>query len=228
MRIEMTGRGPALAMTRAALAGLALLLAAGLAGCTTVEGTNAMTDVGTFEREVMTSTLQGLGAVPQDEKQPLVNKRGPLVMPKTNGNLPSPQSPAAETAAIPADSNMVQIDTAGLSQEDIDRFRHARVVDLRSLSGRPLTEAEAKQLTAKFRGAQIKGTRPLTLPPDEYFTVVNGQDMVCMAENGDLVSLNDKRCPKAVKQALGPRSAGAGSIGTGGPDATLSKDEITN
>src|SRR5690348_338353 len=120
MRIEMTGRGPALAMARAALAGAALLMAASLGACTTVEGNNAMTDVGTFEREVMTSTLQGLGAVPQETKEPLVNKRGPLVMPKNTASLPAPQAAEAEKAALPADSNMVQIDTAGLSQEDIN------------------------------------------------------------------------------------------------------------
>ena len=49
---------------------LPLLLSAGLGACTTVEGTNALTDVGTFEREVATETLKGLGMVPQETKKP--------------------------------------------------------------------------------------------------------------------------------------------------------------
>ncbi len=204
MQIELTGRRPVLATTRGILFGAALLLAGGLAGCTTVEGTNAMTDPGTFEREVMTSTLQGLGAVPQETKEPLVTKRGPLVMPKNTASLPRPAT--VQPDAIPTDSASVQIDASGLTDDDLRRLRNARVVDLRSLSGRPLTDVEAKQLTAKFQGAQVNAKRPLTLPPDEYFTVVNGQDMVCMADNGDLVPLSDKRCPPAVRQALG-RSA---------------------
>jgi hypothetical protein len=97
----------------------------------------------------------------------------------------------------------VQIDTAGLSDEDLKRLRNARVVDLRTLSGRPLTDAEAKQLTARMTAAQLKsGPRPLYLPPDEYFTVVGGKDTVCLAKNGDLVPLNDESCPPEIRKAL--------------------------
>jgi hypothetical protein len=200
MRFELTGRWPA-KVTRGAAAALALLLAAELGACTTVEGTNAMTDFPTFEREVMTSTLQGLGAVPQETKPELGgSRRGPLVMPKQTASLPPPVT--ATPGVLPVDSDNVQINTAGLTDEDLTRLKHARVVDLRTLAGRPLTETETRQLTANFQGAQIPGKRSLIIPPDEYFTVVNGQDMVCMAENGDIVPLNDKRCPPAVKRAL--------------------------
>ena len=40
-----------------------LLVSLGLSACTTTEGTNAFSDFGTFEREVMTSTAQGVGLV---------------------------------------------------------------------------------------------------------------------------------------------------------------------
>ena len=200
MRFELTGRWPAKALTRGVVAGIALLLAGGLGACTTVEGTNAMTDFPTFEREVMTSTLQGLGAVPQETKPELGTRRGPLVMPKQTASLPPPVT--ATPSVLPRDSDTVEINTAGLTDEDLARLRHARVVDLRTLSGRPLTADETRQLTARFQGAQIQGKRSLIIPPDEYFTVVIGQDMVCMAEIGDLVPLNDKRCPPAIKRAL--------------------------
>jgi hypothetical protein len=201
MRFELTGQGPAKALIRGAAAALVLALAGGLGACTTIEGTNAMTDFGTFEREVMTSTLQGLGAVEQETKPELGgSRRGPLVMPKQTASLPAPVT--ANPDILPRDSDEVQINTAGLSDQDLTRLKRARVVDLRSLSGRPLTEEETRQLTARFQGAQVPAKRSLLIPPDEYFTVVNGQDMVCMAENGDIVPLSDKRCPPAVKRAL--------------------------
>jgi hypothetical protein len=175
----------------------------------------------------MTSTLQGLGAVPQETKPELGTRRGPLVMPKQTANLPAPVTPTPDV--LPKDSDAVQINTAGLTDEDIRRLKHARVVDLRTMAGRPLTDTETRQLTARFQGAQIKGQRSLIIPPDEYFTVVNGQDLVCMAENGDIVPLNDRRCPPAIKRALGPASAGPATLlGTGGPDAKLTDDEIGN
>lgn len=225
MRIEVTGRRPAaLAMTRAvvvprkgaglnrskairaAVAAFALVATAGLGACTTVEGTNAMTDPGTFEREVMTSTLQGLGAVPQETKEPLVSHRGPLVLPKTNASLPPPQTTVAE-AKLPTDSNSVQVDLSQLSKADLERLRKARVVDLRTAAGRPLTEEETRQVTARFQGAQVKGKRSLIIPPDDYFTVVNGTELICLAEDGKtLVSLSDRRCPTAIRRALGPKA----------------------
>lgn len=212
MRSVSTGRRPAVpAVTRTGLFSLALVVGLGLSACTTTEGTNAMTDFGTFEREVMTSTLQGFGVIDRAEKEETNQRRAPLVMPKTTA-LPPPTE-ETKVAMLPEDSDNVQLDTSNLSEQDIKRLRNARVVDLRTLSGRPLTDTEAKQLTARMTAAQLKsGPRPLYLPPDEYFTTVRGQDMVCLAPNGDLVSLNDKACPDEIRRALSrpaPRGAGA-------------------
>jgi hypothetical protein len=224
---EMTGRRTAtLATGRAAMAGMALLLAGGLGACTTVEGTNAMTDFGTFERDVMTSTLQGLGAVPQESKPPLATARGPLVLPKPNATVQPPTQAAREAALLPEDSDNVEIDTASLSQADIDRLKHARVADLRTTSGRPLTDAETRQLLARFKGTVVQGKRSLIFPPDEYFTAVNGKDMVCLAENGDLVPIGDRRCPPTIQRALGIRGAGVPQLLGSGPSEHLTANEI--
>lgn len=189
---------------RLVLCALTLGLVTALQACTTVEGTNALTDIGTFEREVMTSTLQGVGIVDKPAaKEPLAGHRAPLVLPKQTETLPAPQESVAE-AALPTDSDTVQIDMTGLTEEDLRRLRNARVVDLRSLSGRPLTEVEARQLTARMKAARV-GTaqRSLIIPPDEYFTTVKGEDYVCLAANGELVPVSDPACPPAIKKALG-------------------------
>ena len=185
----------------AALAVSASLLA--LSACTTVEGTNAMTDVGTFEREVMTETLKGMGVIPRTEKPELATQRAPLVLPKDGSALPPPVD-EADAAEIPADSDIVQIDTASLTREELRLLRNARVVDMRSVSGRPLTETEAKQLTARMVMAKnYTGPRPLTLPPDEYFTTnAQGNALVCLAGNGELVSVTDPACPAEIRRAL--------------------------
>ncbi len=196
----LTGRRPVLS---AAGFVLALFGAGLLSACTTIEGTNAMTDFGTFEREVMTSTLQGLGAVPQEEKEQTASRRAPLVIPRSTNALPAPQPSSA--GAIPVDSNAPQIDTAGLSEDDLRRLRNARVVDLRTLSGRPLTEEESRQLTAQMSAQRLPGRtgRSLYVPPDEYFfTTARGEDLICLATNGDLVSVNDAACPPAIRRAL--------------------------
>lgn len=197
------------AKTRTARAGRRLVglagivaIAVGLSACTTVEGTNALTDVGTFEREVMTSTLVGLGVVPKGEKAETNQRRGPLVLPK-DGASPPPPSDGKKVAAIPVDSDTVQIDMRGMTEADLKRLRNARVVDLTSASGRPLTEQEARQLTARMKDARmVTGKRPIYLPPEEYFTVVNGRDTVCLARNGDIVPLDDKACPAEIRRAL--------------------------
>jgi hypothetical protein len=220
MRSDSYGRRPAvLAVTRTGLLAVVLLAALSVSACTTTEGTNAMTDVGTFEREVMTSTLQGLGMIERQEKEETNTRRAPLVLPKT-ASLPAPVEDT-KAAMLPADSSNVQIDTAGLSEEDMSRLRNARVVDLRTLAGRPLTDVEARQLTARMTAAQIKsGPRPLYLPPEDYFTVVAGKDTVCLAKNGDLVPLNDKSCPEEIRKALKATASGRapqspGLLGTG-------------
>lgn len=184
----------------ATVAGAALLT---LGACTTVEGTNAFTDVGTFEREVMTSTLQGVGIIPQENKPELQSPRAPLVLPGSSDTLPPPTE--SRVAELPEDSDSVQIDATGISEADLQRLRNARVVDIRSTSGRPLTAEETRQLQARMQGGGIstrQGARPLYLPPDEYFTTVNNQDLVCLAPNGDLVPLNDPACPPSIRAAL--------------------------
>ena len=226
MRIDLTGRSAAIAaVTRIGLIALAL---ATLSACTTTEGTNAMGDFGTFEREVMTETLVGLGGIPREQKEEPKTPRAPLVLPKDTKSLPAPTT-ETKLAQLPEDSSKVQIDTSGMSEADISRLRNARVVDLRTLSGRPLTDAEAKQLTARMTAARLKpAARPLYLPPEEYFTTVSGTDMVCATKKGDLVPLDHKDCPKEIRDALkrpavqsaGGTDAGLGSSGKLGDDFT--------
>jgi hypothetical protein len=201
----VSGRRPALkAVSRAGLLSLALILPAVLAGCTTTEGTNAFSDVATFERDVAIDTMQGMGMMDREKKDENIQPRGPLVLPK-DGSLPPPVDAKTDSAdaLLPTDSKNAQIDARNLSDEDIKRLRNARVVDLNTLNGRPLTDAEVKQLTGKFQGARISaGARPLYLPPAEYFTTVKGKDTVCLAANGELVPLDDKACPPEVRKAL--------------------------
>lgn len=186
------------------VASIALLLAVGLGACTTVEGTNAFTSFDTFEREVATETLKGLGMMERETKETIKTARAPLALPKDPTAMPQPTK--ENPHLIPQDSDKVRIDVSGLTDEDMSRLRRARVVDLRSLSGRPLTDAEAAKLTARMRAANVSITenssRPLYLPPEEYFTTVNDQEFICLAENGDLVSLNDPACPAEIRSAL--------------------------
>jgi hypothetical protein len=206
MRNDLTGRPSAVvAATRAGLLSLALAAGLALSGCTTTEGTNAMTDFGTFEREVMTETLVGLGGIPREQKVEPKTPRAPLVMPKDTNSLPAPTVETA-SAALPEDSDKVQIDATGLTDADISRLRNAKVVDLRTLSGRPLTDKEAQILTARMTAAQLKpGARPLYLPPDEYFTTVAGTDLVCATKSGELVPLDSKQCPEEIRKAMNAR-----------------------
>jgi hypothetical protein len=223
MRNGLTGQISALSTAyRAGLAALGLVATLALAACTTVEGGNALTDFGTFEREVMNTTARGIGLIPNDSsKEDLTAARAPLVLPRDQTALPTPstQSPNAQ---LPQDSSKVRIDTANLSAADIENLRNARVVDLRSLSGRPLTEAEITQMTARMRAANMavtgNSTRPLYLPPAEYFTRVGDAQLVCRAANGDLVSIRDDRCPVEVRRAL---QASGNTPGSGVPGAQL-------
>jgi hypothetical protein len=225
MRNGLTGQRAALsAATRAGLVALGLLMTAGLAACTTVEGTNAMTDFGTFEREVMMTTARGVGLVPGEApKDEPTNARAPLVLPKSTAALPPPSTSLA--SQLPADSDRVQLDTSNLTEEDMRRLRNARVVDLRSLSGRPLTESEAKALTARMRAGNMavstNTTRPLYLPPDEYFTRVGQAELVCMNANNQLVSLADPSCPDEVRRALRPQGPGSSGSNSANMDATF-------
>lgn len=215
MRIDLTRRSPAIAaVTRAALLSLALVAGFALSACTTTEGTNAMGDFGTFEREVMTETLVGLGGIPRVEKEEPKTPRAPLVLPRDTKSLPAPTTQTA-SAQLPEDSDKVQIDATGLSEADLSRLRNAKVVDLRTLSGRPLTDQEAQILTARMTAAQLKpGARPLYLPPDEYFTTVAGTELVCATKSGELVPLDSKDCPEEIRKAM----ARSGPVSAGGTD----------
>lgn len=222
-------------LTRAGLFSLGLLLMAGLAGCTTAEGTNAMTDFGTFEREVMTSTARGVGLVPgETPKADLTQARAPLVLPKDASQLPPPTVAMADQ--LPVDSNAVQIDASNLSEADLARLRNARVVDMQTIAGRPLTETEARQLTARMRAANvgITGTakRPIYMPPADYFTRVGDADLVCRAANGTIVNLNDPACPedvrKAIKAAMSRPVAGVTAPASEGMLGEFGKSSSTN
>ena len=199
----LTGRRPVSgALTRGGLLAASLVLALGLGACTTTEGTNALTDIATFEREVAIETMQGMGMMEREQKNEDLSPRGPLVMPKSAA-LPPPQQGSRSAALLPEDSSKVRIDASGLSQEDISRLRNARVVDNDTLDGRPLTEEETRKLTARMTAARrASGPRPLYMPPVEYFTTVKGQDTVCLARNGDLVPINDPSCPPEIRKAL--------------------------
>lgn len=234
MRIGLTGQQTVLrAAPRVGLAAMGLLIALALGACTTVEGTNALTDVGTFEREVMSSTARGIGLIPGEApKADLTQARAPLVLPQSGQALPAPSTSAV--AQLPANSDTVRIDTTNLSEADIQRLRNAKVVDLRSVSGRPLTEAEARQLTARMQAANMQVSvntdRPLYLPPEEYFTRVGDAQLVCSTPSGELVSINDPKCPEAVRKAL--QAQGANRVTSGGmlgsKDARLTDSEISD
>lgn len=233
MRIGLTGQQAALgAAKRAGLASLGLVLALALAACTTVEGTNALTDFGTFEREVMTSTARGVGLIPGEAaKEDLTSARAPLVLPASGQALPAP-SPEKAVAQLPVDSNTVRIDTTNLTEADMQRLRNAKVVDLRSVAGRPLTEQEARTLTARMQAANMavrtNTKRPLYLPPEEYFTRVGSAELVCSTPAGELVSINDPKCPEAVRKAIRATYTSTSPSNSSGPGVGLTQKEITN
>ena len=195
MAFDLTGR-------RTASVAAILLVAMGLSACTTTEGTNAFTDIGTFEREVMTSTAQGIGLVPKNEKPDPTNPRGALVMPKSGQPLAAPTEGTA-VAMLPEDSSAVKIDATGLSDADLARAKRTKVVSLQTPDGRPLTQAELKALTARMKEFRVSKQRSIFTPPEEYFAVTaNQQDLVCLAANGELVSVNDPACPPEIRKAL--------------------------
>jgi hypothetical protein len=203
MRFGLTGQNTAIPLAHKA--GLGVVLAFVLAGCTTMEGGNAFSDARTFEREVMMTTARGVGLVPGEAPPPEPTApRAPLVLPASGQGLPAPAAPAA-AAQLPANSDTVRIDTTNLSQADIQRLRNTRVLDANSLSGRALTPEEARALASSMQSGGIAvGTaaRPLYLPPAEYFTRVGNSELVCSLGNGVIVALNDPRCPPAVREAL--------------------------
>ncbi|QDZ09359.1 hypothetical protein [Devosia ginsengisoli] len=233
MRIGLTGQHTALrAATRTGLASLALMAALALGACTTVEGTNALTDFGTFEREVMTTTARGVGLIPgETPKEDITNARAPLVLPAAGQALPAP-APEAAVAQLPTNSDSVQIDTTNLTQADIQRLRNAKVVDLNSVAGRPLTEQETRSLMARMQAhnadvTTVNGKRPLYMPPEEYFIRVGNADLVCATPSGEVVSLNDPKCPESVRKAIRAtyQGPGGGFTTNSGPGVGLTDKE---
>jgi hypothetical protein len=195
MAFELTGR-------RSASLAAILLVATGLTACTTTEGTNAFTDFGTFEREVMTSTAQGVGLVPKEEKPDPTNPRGPLVLPKSGQPLAAPTENTT-VAMLPEDSSTVKLDRTGLSDADLARAKRTKVVTLTTPDGRPLTQSELQALTARIKEFRLSKDRSIYTPPEQYFSVSAAtEDLVCLAANGDLVSVNDPACPPEIRKAL--------------------------
>jgi hypothetical protein len=182
-----------------------------LTACTTVEGTNAFKDGETFEREVLTETAQGLGLLPREGKEDVTSERAPLVLPKNAEVLPIPVKRDA-SAQLPEDSDKVLLDTEKLTENEIRLLRGARVIDLNAAGreGRPFTAEEMAEVARRFRTQReayakaLKSgeNRPLYLPPERYFTKVGGQDLICLAENGDLVPLDSPLCPPEIRAAL--------------------------
>lgn len=202
----MTAREPRAGMwarlSGAALAaGLALVT---LAACTTIDGTNAFVDGATFEREVLRSTLQGIGIVEREETDIDPSARAPLVLPGSGAVPPAPQQ--GNTAALPRNSDAVVIDASGLTDADLAVLRTGRVVDVNQIQGRALTETETRQLAARmaaYRRAQgIGQSRSIYLPPESYFSNVGGQSLICLARDGSLVALTDPSCPPEVRAQL--------------------------
>ena len=194
--------------TRVLLIGTSL---AALAACTTVEGTNAFKDGETFEREVLTETVKGLGLIDREKKEDVTSERAPLVLPKDAKVLPIPVKRTA-AADLPEDSDKVLLDASKLTENEIRLLRGARVIDLNvaGREGRAFTPEEMAEVARRFREQResyakaLKSgkNRPLYLPPERYFTKVNNVDLICLAENGDLVPLDSPLCPAEIKAAL--------------------------
>jgi hypothetical protein len=195
--------GTAITVSRSiAFAGL-MLVAGGLSACTTTEGTNAFVSADTFEHEVMTPTAQGLGLVPKDVKPDPTNRRGPLVLPKSTAVLPAPEQERTDLAALPEDSDKVTVNTAGLTPAELQQLKDARVVDTHTPDGRPLTSDELRKLTAKMKAARLATKRSIFVPPESYFaTVSGGNNLVCLAKNGELVAVTDPSCPPELRSKL--------------------------
>lgn len=188
---------------RAAALAAIVLASATLSACTTTEGTNAFSDFGTFDREVLTATARGVGLVPADVKPDPTNPRGALVLPKDTATLPPPENASKDVAMLPSDSDQAKIDTAGLTQDQINQARHARVVDINTPDGRPLTAAELKQLTGKMKDVSYRSKRSLFVPPEAYFSVdTTHENLVCLAKDGTLVAVSDPNCPIEIRNAL--------------------------
>lgn len=202
MRIR--GRPARLAAAVLALSGAM----AGLSACTTVEGSNALVNFDTFEREVMSETLKGVGIIPrEDPKEALNAPRGPLVEPPNSESLPAPTESMA--SMLPEDSDNPLLDPTGLTDEEVRLIRGARVLDEDFGSGRALTPREATIIAERLRlrrellnASRGQDDYPLEMPPLHVFTTVGDREFICLAESGELVALDDPACPPAVREAL--------------------------
>jgi hypothetical protein len=151
----------------------------------------------------MEPTAQGLGLVPKSVKPDPTNNRGPLVLPKDTTNLPPPQTDTQEVAALPKNADQPDINTAGLSNDDIEKLRHVRVVDVNTPDGRPLSAAELQKLVGKMKSYQLSQKRSIFVPPESYFQVgADTGSLVCLSGTGDLVSVDDPSCPASIRAAL--------------------------
>lgn len=190
--------------TRVLCAGASITLLALSAACTTVEGGNAFVDQETFGREVIDATAIGLGLKAPEYKDVPANERAPLVLPK-QGITSAPSE--GRVGELPEDSDTVIIDPEKVTPQMVRRIRQARVVDGLDLSdGRPLTPAEMKFISERVKAARLdfQQNREVSLfePPKSYFTSLGGKDLVCLAADGDLVLLDDPRCPPEIQAAL--------------------------
>lgn len=185
-------------------AGASIAILALTAACTTVEGGNAFVDGETFGREVIDATVIGLGLKAKVYKDVPANEHAPLVLPK-EGTVAAPSE--GRVAELPENSDKVVIDPNKVTPEMVRRIRQARVIDSIDVSGdRPLTPAEMKFISERVRQARLtfQQNREVTLfePPKAYFTSLGGSDFVCLATDGDLVLLDDPKCPPEIRAAL--------------------------
>jgi hypothetical protein len=125
-------------------------------------------------------------------------------MPGNTAALPQPTQDNSELF-IPTDSDQVTIDTAGLTNEDLRLLGRVRVVEEDDpYANRLPEEREFRRMVEQmqaYRGMQT-GQRPIDMPPERYFTTVDEDELVCLAANGDLVSISDPACPSSIRQAL--------------------------
>lgn len=189
---------------RIACAAVSVSILALSAACTTVEGGNAFVDTETFSREVIDSTVIGLGLKERVYKEVPKNQNAPLVLPQA-GTVSAPGE--GRIAELPEDSDGVVIDPNKVSPEMVRRIRKARVVDsINVTTGRPLTPQEIKLISERIGAARLKfqKNRQFSLfePPSGYFTSRGGSDLVCLAPDGDLVLLDDVKCPPEIRLAL--------------------------
>jgi hypothetical protein len=180
----------------------------GLAACTTTEGTNAFSDIGTFEREVMSETLRGMACCSSASRRMRTSIRAA----RSCCPNPTPIFRRRHEKTDTAEARCRSIRQQGadrrdrnLSEADIAPAQGARGRPLRIVDGRPLTE-EARQDHPQDEGGKASpGARPLYLPPEEYFTTVKGQDIVCLAKMANWCRSTTSRARRRSTRLLARR-----------------------